>query len=266
MLEPSLGMIKALLMSLSVAAALAGQTNADPFAGKDASDTRIYELRTYQAKDGKLDALLNRFRDHTVALFEKHGMTNIGYWVPVENPDNLLIYLMAYPDKESRDASWEAFLNDSDWKKAAADSEVDGKLVGKVDSIFMKQTDFSVGFGDLFSGGLYEMRTYTATPGHLPSLHARFRDHTLGLFAKHGMNSHGYFQLTPGQPGAENTLLYFLSHKDAESATKSWDAFRADPEWIVAKMASEKEAGESLTVDDGVKSVFLNPTDFSPVK
>jgi len=259
-------MIKALLMSLSVAAAAAEQTDADPFAGKDVPHTRIYELRTYHASNGNLDALLARFRDHTVKLFEKHGMTNIGYWVPAENPDNLLIYLMAYPDKASRDTSWENFMGDPDWKKAAADSEVNGKLVGKVDSVFMKPTDFSVGFRDLFSGGLYEMRTYTTTSGHLPNLHARFRDHTAGLFAKHGMNNHAYFQLTPGQPGAEDTLIYFLSHKDSESATKSWDAFRADPEWVEAKMASEKEAGGSLTTDNGVKSVFLKPTDFFPVK
>lgn len=262
----SLGMVKALLFSLSTAAVVAGQTDADPFAGKDVPDSRIYELRTYHANDGKLDALLARFRDHTTKLFEKHGMTNVGYWVPVENRDNLLIYLMAYPDRESRDSSWEAFSNDSEWKKTAAESEVDGKLVGKVDSVFMKPTDFSVGFGELFSGGIYEMRTYTSTPGHLPNLHARFRDHTLGLFAKHGMNNHAYFVLSPGQPGAENTLIYFISHKDMDSATKSWEAFRADPEWIETKMASEKEAGGSLTADDGVKSVFLRATDFSPVK
>jgi hypothetical protein len=259
-------MTKALFLSLSLAAFAAQQIDAEPLAGKDVPDTRIYELRTYHANEGKLDALLARFRGHTVKLFEKHGMTNVGYWVPVENSNNLLVYLMAYPDKESRDASWKAFMNDPDWKKAAADSEVDGKLVGKVDSVIMTPTDFSGGFNDLSAGELYEMRTYTTTAGHLPNLHGRFRDHTVALFTKHGMKNHSYFQLTPGQPGAENTLLYFISHKDAEAATKSWDAFRADPEWVAAKMASEKEAGGSLTADDGVKSVFLKLTDFSPMK
>ncbi len=108
----------------------------------------LLELRTYHAAPGKLDALLTRFRDHTTALFEKHGMTNVGYWVPVENSDNLLIYLMAYPDKEARDASWKQFLDDPEWKKAKGDSEVDGTLVDKVDQVFMTPTDFSEGFGD----------------------------------------------------------------------------------------------------------------------
>jgi len=242
-------------------------------------ENHILELRTYHAAPGKLDALLTRFSDHTCKLFTKHGMTNVGYWVPVENPGNLLIYLMAYPDKETRDASWKAFMEDPDWKKAAADSEVGGKLVEKVDQVFMTPTDFSEGFAPVMPDKpgnnpdapivqehLFEMRTYTTTPGHLPNLHSRFRDHTMALFKKHGITNLAYLQLTPDQAGAENTLLYFIAHKDAAAAAKSWDAFRADPDWVAAKSASEKEAGGSLTTVDGVKSVFLKATDFSPLK
>ena len=249
---------------------------------------QLLELRTYHAAPGKLDALLTRFRDHTCKLFAKHGMTNVGYWVPAENPDNLLIYLLAYPDRETRDASWKAFAADPDWKKAQAESEVDGKLVAKVDQVFMKPTDFSEGFAAVVplepqtgvdsqrpegsrrarigKDHLFEMRTYTTNPGRLKNLHARFRDHSMALLSKHGITNLAYFQPTPGQAGAENTLLYFLAHKDMDSATKSWAAFRADPEWVAAKAASEKEAGGSLTTADGVKSLFLKPTDFSPVK
>ena len=97
-------------------------------------------------------------------------------------------------------------------------------------------------------------------------MHSRFRDHTLGLFAKHGLTSLGYFQPLPGQPAAANTLLYFLAHKDAAAAKSSWDAFRADPAWLAAKNASETAAGGSLTVPDGVVSIFLKPTDFSPLQ
>ncbi len=110
------------------------------------------------------------------------------------------------------------------------------------------------------------MRTYTATPGNLPALLSRFRDHTTRIFAKHGMNNHWYFQPAPGQPEAENTLVYFLSHEDAGAARKSWENFSADPDWIAAKAASEKSAGGSLTEKGGVKSVLLIPTVFSPVK
>src|SRR5262245_47470918 len=75
-------------------------------------DTRVFEMRTYYASAGKLDALLARFRDHTTRLFEKHGMTNVGYWVPIDNPDNKLIYILAFPSAESRQKSWKAFMAD----------------------------------------------------------------------------------------------------------------------------------------------------------
>lgn len=233
-----------------------------------AKDCRLYELRTYHAEPGKLDALLARFRNHTLRLFEKHGMTNIGYWLPVENKDNLLVYLLAYPDRNARDASWKAFLADDDWKKAAAASEKDGRLVSQADQLFLTATDFSPGFGPVGGSGgrLFEMRTYTTPAGKLAALHSRFRDHTLGLFSQHGMTNLGYFQPVPGQPAAGETLLYFLAHKDAAAAQKSWDAFRADSAWVAVKKASEDAAGGSLTVPDGVVSIFLKPTDFSPLQ
>lgn len=262
-------MIGFMLKKLQVAALLAVAAVSALTAEEAPKDSRLYELRTYHAEPGKLDALLKRFRDHTVGLFEKHGMTNVGYWIPVENSDRLLIYLLAYPDKQGRDESWKGFLNDPDWKKAAADSEADGKLVGKIDQWFLKPTDFSMGFGQATPGDkdrLFEMRTYTATPGNLPGLHARFRDHTRTFFTRHGMTNLAYFQPVPQQKGADDTLLYFLAHPDQATAEKSWDAFRLDPEWVTAKAASEKAAGGSLTTNGGVVSVFLKPTDFSPVK
>jgi len=237
-------------------------------AGEVTPDSRLFELRTYHAMPGKLDSLLARFRDHTTKLFEKHGMTNIGYWVPVENKDNILVYLLAYPDRAARDASWKSFMDDGEWKKVVSESEAAGRIVSKADVLFLKSTAFSPGFGSS-SGAearLFEMRTYTATRGNLPALHGRFRDHTLKLFAKHGISSLAYFRPDAGQPAADETLLYFLAHKDADSASKSWDGFRADPEWVAVKKASEEAAGGSLTMPDGVKSVFLRPTDFSPMK
>ena len=233
-------------------------------------DLLLYELRTYHAEPGKLDALLTRFRDHTCKLFEKHGMTNVGYWVPVENKDNLLIYLLSYPDRAARDKAWKAFGSDPEWKKAATASEVDGKLVGNIDELYLASTDFSPGFPGPANAGperVFEMRTYTTRDGLLPALHQRFREHTIELFKKHGMTNLGYFKLTPGQPAEENSLLYFLAHRDKAAADKSWAEFRADPVWVAAKKASEDANGGSLTVlPDGVKSVFLKPVDFSPLK
>src|SRR5579872_6489246 len=81
-------------------------------------DTRCFEMRTYHAAPGKLDELHDRFRDHTMELFKKHGMVNIGYWVPVNNTNNLLIYIMAYPSREAREKSWKEFMADPDWQAA----------------------------------------------------------------------------------------------------------------------------------------------------
>lgn len=106
------------------------------------AEQRIYELRTYTTLDGKLDALLARFRNHTTGLFEKHGMTNIGYWVPKEKP-NTLIYVLAYKDMASAKAAWEAFRKDPDWVKARTESEAAGKIVDKVESVYMDPADFS---------------------------------------------------------------------------------------------------------------------------
>ncbi len=104
----------------------------------------LYELRTYTANEGKLSALHARFRNHTMALFEKHGMKNIGYWVPVDKADTLT-YLIAHKNQESVAASWKAFVADPDWQKVYADSIVDGALVNNIDSTFMRATDYSPG-------------------------------------------------------------------------------------------------------------------------
>ena len=233
-----------------------------------AEDTRCYELRVYHAAEGKLEDLNARFRNHTVKLFEKHGMTNIGYWVPVENPGNLLIYVLAFPSREARDASFKAFGADPEWKKAASESEKNGKLVDKIESTILKATDFSPEIKPSTSpeARTFEMRTYTTTPGNLDRLLKRFREHTVGLFAKHGMTNFGYWVPAAG-PKAENTLVYILAHKSKEAAAESFKAFRDNPDWVKARKASEEEAGGSLTAaKDGVVSVMMTPTDYSPTR
>lgn len=102
----------------------------------------LYELRTYVAPEGKLDALHARFRDHTMALFEKHGIKNIMYWVPVDKP-NTLIYVIAHKDAAAAKASWDGFRNDPEWKRVAEETQRDGRIVEKVESIYLKPTDYS---------------------------------------------------------------------------------------------------------------------------
>lgn len=228
---------------------------------------RCFELRTYHAAEGKLEALDQRFRQHTMGLFERHGMTNIAYWHPVENGGNKLIYLLSYPDTSAREASWNAFKGDPEWQKAKAASEEAGELVSKIDSVLLEKVDFSPEM-KIEKGGShsFEMRTYTATDGNLPRLLNRFKNHTIGLFSKHGMNHFGYFTVSEGQEGAGKTLIYFLYNDSKEKQEKAFISFREDPVWVAAKAASEKEAGGSLTIPDGVKSEFLEATDYSPVK
>jgi hypothetical protein len=107
--------------------------------------TRVFEIRTYTTEKGKLPALLKRFRDHTTKLFEKHGMTNIGYWVPTdgERSKNTLIYILAHNSRAAAEKSWKAFSNDPDWIKARNESEANGRIVIKAESVFAAPTEFS---------------------------------------------------------------------------------------------------------------------------
>jgi hypothetical protein len=253
------------LPAAALAAALAATA-----AAQDKKDTRVYEMRVYYAAPGKLDALHARFRDHTTKFFEKHGITNVGYFVPVgENKEGKLVYFLSYPSKEAADQSWKAFTADPDLRKAFAESEKDGKLVAKFERKFLVPTDYSPALKVEAKGDrVFELRTYTTTKGNLPALDARFRDHTIKLFEKHGMTNIAYWHLLPGQKGAdvENTLIYLLAHKSPEAAQASFDAFRQDPAWVTARTESEKKAGGSLTEKGGVVSEFLKPTDYSPLK
>jgi hypothetical protein len=232
------------------------------------ADTRCFEMRTYYAAPDKLDELHARFRDHTCKLFEKHGIQNIGYWVPVDNPDNKLIYVLAYPSREARDKSWKAFMADPDWQTAYKASEAKGRLVTRFESIYLTATDYSPAIKPSQSAQqrAFELRTYTTTPNNLGALDARFRDHTIKLFGKHGMENLAYWHLMPDQKGAADTLIYVLAHQSKDAADASFKAFREDPDWIAARKASEEKAGGSLTAKDGVKSVFMKPTDYSPTK
>ncbi len=107
---------------------------------------RVFELRTYTTYEGRLDALKARFRDHTITIFNRHGMTSIGYWVPTDpaKSKNTLIYVLAHPSMEEAKKHWDEFHNDPEWKKVSADSEKDGKIVSHVESVFMTPTEFSM--------------------------------------------------------------------------------------------------------------------------
>jgi NIPSNAP len=110
------------------------------------SGSRLFELRTYYAPPGKLEDLHKRFRDHTLSIFAKHGMTVEGFWGPVykkDGSDNKLVYLMSFKDRAERDAKWKEFATDPEWQKVSKESEANGKIVEKVESLFLFNTDYA---------------------------------------------------------------------------------------------------------------------------
>jgi hypothetical protein len=109
-------------------------------------DGKCYEIRTYIAAPGKLEDLHKRFRDHTMKLFKKHGMEVVGFWGPTDKEkgsENTLVYVLAYPSREARAKAWAAFGADPDWQKARTESEKNGKLTDKVESVILGATDYS---------------------------------------------------------------------------------------------------------------------------
>jgi hypothetical protein len=112
---------------------------------RGAANNHVYELRTYYTPEGKLDDLKARFRNHTLKIFERHGMKNVVYGVPMDAPAsaNTLIYLLQHDSREAAKKSWDAFRNDPEWNKVRTESEKNGKLTTKVESVFLEPTDFS---------------------------------------------------------------------------------------------------------------------------
>jgi hypothetical protein len=111
----------------------------------EAQSGRVFELRTYTANDGKLDALHERFRQHTTKLFAKHGMTNVGYFKAMDAPlsSNTMVYILSYPSREDAKKSWAEFGQDPEWKKVVAESEANGKLIMKAENVFLEPADYS---------------------------------------------------------------------------------------------------------------------------
>ncbi len=107
--------------------------------------SRVFELRTYTSQEGKFSQMVERFPKHIEMLFEKHGMTRIGYWAPQDAPasQNTLIYILAHPSREAAKQNWDAFRNDPEWRKVQMETEANGKLVANIESVFMDPTDFS---------------------------------------------------------------------------------------------------------------------------
>ncbi len=229
-----------------------------------AKEPRLFELRVYYAAPDKLEALNARFRDHTTKLFEKHGITNIGYWVPADNKQSQLIYFLAFPNKAEQEKSWKAFADDPEWKAAYQASEVNGKLVAKVESHFYVATDYSprVKPATRKNERLFELRTYTSTAGNMDDLNARFRNHTIKIFKRYGVDVLGFWVPSDKAKDGENTLVYLIAHKSEAKRLELAEKFPKDPEWLKVKEESERNG----KLVEKVESILLKPVDYSPMK
>lgn len=136
--------LAAVAMAVFISGFLSGQ-NFDFTINAHAQSNKVFELRTYTAAEGKLPNLLARFRDHTMTLFEKHGMTNVGYWVPQDSPnsENTLIYLLEHSSRQAAQKSWTGFRADAEWSRVMIESEAAGSIVSNIESVFIEPTNFS---------------------------------------------------------------------------------------------------------------------------
>jgi hypothetical protein len=222
-----------------------------------AADSNVYELRIYTAEPGRVDDLVTRLASAS-QLFAKHGMENLIFWAPFKDKESGLdkmAYVLSHKSREAAAASWKAFVSDPAWHAVRDANEAKGKVVTKVDSTFLTPTDYSpsTAVSAPKAGEVYELRTYVTPEGKLADLDARFRNHTMKLFEKHGMTNGPYFHPMDADKGASNTLIYWVTHKSPEAATASWKGFRDDPDWVKVRDASEVNG--KLT--NSVKSINL---------
>lgn len=265
-------MCRRFFLSASATAAVLCATPIQAQESSEKHEGKLYELRFYTTNPGKLPDLHTRFREHTMGLFEKHGMENIIYWTVSEgtkedgdDKDNMLVYVIAHKDDASRVASWKAFMEDPQWQKVAAESEANGKILAKPPrSILMTETDFSAAdeplSHDSTSPRLWELRQYKDGPERVPSTVERFAFGEKDLFTKHGMQTVKFWTATD-----DSAFIYLLAHRDKAAADASWQGFFADFRPFMQKY---RDAHPNLPGGrgNGMEVRFLVPTDYSPRK
>ncbi len=227
----------------------------------------LYELRIYQASEGRFQHLIKRFREHTDRIFKKHGLKALGYWIPTDGSvkkRRKFVYLLQHPSRYEAYRNWTNFFNDKEWERVMDKPEFQGLLSEKPTSIFLSLNDYSVAARNDIEkpGGSFELRTDVVNPGKLPMLNARFRKHTTSLFNRHGIQNVSYW--TPfDQPDSKDTLIYLVHHANRKQADLNWEAFGQDPEW--KKVARESQIQGKLLARPPER-LYLKALDFSPLR
>lgn len=225
----------------------------------------IYELRIYKAAANQMPALQARFRDHTLALFERHGITSVAYWTNLVGGHNdELTYLLSYESMGARQTAWAAFMADPDWQRVFQESSAaaGGALTAWIDNRFLTPTDFSPADhgGPSETPRLFEWRSYIASPDRMPALLARFRETAVRKFAEHGATSVGYWLNAVG--GRNDELQYVLAFRDMAHREEVWASFAQDEEW--GRVRAESNKNGNLVAH--LTNKFLVATDYSPLR
>jgi hypothetical protein len=260
-------LLLAAIATAFVTTAFADESESKPLAS---GPLRVYELRAIQAGPGKLDALHGRLRDHQIPLLKEHGVFTQAVVVPAgENPQELVYLLTAAEGLGPMEDGWAGFRKDPKWLKISEETDSDGQLVARERYQRLVKTYWSPQFKPEHADEprVFELRTYMCPdPSKHAALMRRFHNHTMKLFEKHGMKNIVYW-VPDKEPESQERLVYLLAHKSQEAAKVSFAGFRADPDWLAAKKASEETAGGSLTVkENGVVSEFLKATEYSPLR
>lgn len=255
-------------------------------------ETRTFELRVYSVEKGKQATVNTLIAKTGIKYMKKHDMELLGAWVPTDVADDRVILLVAHKDKASAVKNTDSLQADEGLRAEVGEALKGEQVITGIARFYLNATDYSPAIKPATVGDrVFELRTYVATPHNLDNLNARFRDHTLKLFEKHGMTNVAYFNLLEGEkttcgdllkgcaakgndkcdvkPDTEVkplALVYMISHKSQEAAKASFVKFGQDPAWKAAYSESEKKGGGPLTAKNGVKSLFLKATDYSPMK
>ncbi len=232
----------------------------------------VFELRTYHVAPDKMEPLLIRFREHSLALLSKHGMTHLGYWVPLDADAarvGPLVYVVTHASKNAGRASWGAFSRDPEWHRARDNSEVDGKLVTAFTSVYHVRLPNWVAPENATPAEakhrVFEFKTFKSSEGGLSKLEACVRSWTSEHFPKHGVHVLDVWRPLDKDKGADTTIVCLLAYRDAEAARAAWRSLEADPTWIeslrTAELMSDQQETGQMTA-----SKLWQPVDFSPLQ
>jgi hypothetical protein len=222
------------------------------------SDSRVFELRTYTAGADRLNELHARFRDHTVRLLERHGATNLGYWVPADNSDNKLMFLLSYPSQTARDRTWSALAADPEWLRAKRTSQLrEGKLVDRIESTFLTATAYSptIRAARDPDDREFELRTATAAAGQAEALHAKLRTDTIPELERNGTAVVGVWTVRKSS-GNDTTVMYLVARKPGVGESEA--------DSVLVSLSGVGLRRPSPRPDPSI--LLLRPTDYSPMK